>query len=277
MHLDSHQHFWKYNPNPDVSGWITDEMSVLKHDFFPLDLKLLLIDSKLDGCVSVQVEQSEEETLFLLDLANKEDMIKGVVGWIDLRSANIISRLQHFSQFKKLKGFRHIVQAEPDNEFMLRKDFCNGIKALKDFNFTYDILIYPKHLEVALKFVSLFPDQSFVIDHMAKPLIKKGELDGWQKEMHALASFENVFCKVSGMVTEASWNSWKERDFTPYLDLVFEAFGTKRMMYGSDWPVCLLAASYKSQLSIVENYIASFSETEKSDVMGRNAQRFYNL
>lgn len=277
MRFDSHQHFWKYDPNPKVSGWITDEMRVLKRDFYPQDLKPLLIENKINGCVAIQVEQSEEETIFLLNLADEENIIKGVVGWIDLRSADIVNRLKHFSQFEKLKGFRHIVQAEPDNEFLLRKDFCNGIKALKDFNFTYDILIYPQHLEAALKFVNLFPDQRFVIDHMAKPLIKKGELEGWQKEMRELASFENVFCKVSGMVTEGNWSSWKEADFKPYLDSVFEFFGTSRVMYGSDWPVCLLAASYKSQLGIIENYLASFSEPEKSDVMGGNAQRFYNL
>jgi len=252
-------------------------MRVLKRDFYPQDLKPLLIENKINGCVAIQVEQSEEETIFLLNLADEENIIKGVVGWIDLRSADIVNRLKHFSQFEKLKGFRHIVQAEPDNEFLLRKDFCNGIKALKDFNFTYDILIYPQHLEAALKFVNLFPDQRFVIDHMAKPLIKKGELEGWQKEMRELASFENVFCKVSGMVTEGNWSSWKEADFKPYLDSVFEFFGTSRVMYGSDWPVCLLAASYKSQLGIIENYLASFSEPEKSDVMGGNAQRFYNL
>ena len=252
-------------------------MSVIQRDFYPKDLKPLLIENKLDGCVSVQADQSEEETLFLLEQAETDSIVKGVVGWVDLRSPLVEERLQYFSLFKKVKGFRHIVQGEPDNNFLLRKDFHNGIRTLKKFKFTYDILIYPKQLEAALKFVSLFPDQAFVIDHIAKPLIKEGRMDNWKKEMSALASFENVFCKVSGMVTEANWKTWKESDFKPYLDLVFEAFGTKRLMYGSDWPVCLVAASYKKQFSIVENYLASLSETERSDVMGNNAQRFYSL
>lgn len=275
MRLDSHQHFWKYNPVRD--SWINDEMSVIRRDFYPQDLNPLLSQNKIDGCVSVQADQSEEETMFLLEQAEKNSIIKGVVGWVDLRSPAVEDRLQYFSQFKKIKGFRHIVQAEPDDEFLLRKYFCNGIKALKQFNFTYDILIYPKQLNAAIEFVSRFPDQPFVIDHLAKPFIKEGRMDNWEKAMTTLAGFENVFCKISGMVTEANWNTWKQSDFKPYLDLVFEKFGTKRVMYGSDWPVCLVAASYKSQLSIVENYLASFSESEKNEVMGGNAKRIYQL
>ncbi len=275
MRLDSHQHFWKYNPVRD--SWINDEMSVIRRDFYPQDLNPLLSQNKIDGCVSVQADQSEEETMFLLEQAEKNSIIKGVVGWVDLRSPAGEDRLQYFSQFKKIKGFRHIVQAEPDDEFLLRKYFCNGIKALKQFNFTYDILIYPKQLNAAIEFVSRFPDQPFVIDHLAKPFIKEGRMDNWEKAMTTLAGFENVFCKISGMVTEANWNTWKQSDFKPYLDLVFEKFGTKRVMYGSDWPVCLVAASYKSQLSIVENYLASFSESEKNEVMGGNAKRIYQL
>jgi L-fuconolactonase len=275
LRIDAHQHFWKFNPVRD--SWITEDMNVIRRDFYPQDLKPLLAENKIDGCVSVQADQSEEETLFLIDQANKEEIVKGVVGWVDLKSPSVVERLEYFSQFKKIKGFRHIVQAEPDNAFLLRKDFGNGIRALKQFNFTYDVLIYPQQLEAAIKFVFENPDQRFVIDHLAKPLIKKSQLKGWEKEMAALAVFENVHCKVSGMVTEANWLSWKESDFKPFLDVVFSSFGTKRVMYGSDWPVCLVAASYKSQLAIVENYIASFSETEKADIMGNNAIRFYNL
>lgn len=275
MRIDSHQHFWKYNPIRDA--WINKEMSVIQRDFYPHDLRPLLIENKIDGCVAVQADQSEDETLFLLEQAEREPMVKGVVGWVDLQSPRVEERLQYFSLFKKIKGFRHIVQAEPDDIFLLRKDFCNGIKSLKKFNFTYDILIYPKHLTATIEFVSRFADQPFVIDHLAKPLIKDGRLDNWKKEMSAFASFENVFCKVSGMVTEANWKTWKESDFKPYLDHVFKSFGTKRLMYGSDWPVSMVAASYKTQLSIVENYLASFSESEKADVMGGNAERFYKL
>jgi L-fuconolactonase len=275
MRLDSHQHFWKYNPIRD--SWINDDMSVIKRDFYPQDLKPLLIENKMDGCIAVQADQSEEETLFLLEQAEKDSIVKGVVGWVDLKSPLVEERLQYFSLFKKIKGFRHIVQGEADDKFLLRNDFCNGIEALGKFKFTYDILVYPRQLEAVLKFVSLFPNQPFVIDHLAKPFIKDGRMDNWKKEISALATFENVYCKVSGMVTEANWKTWKESDFKPYLDLVFESFGTKRLMYGSDWPVCLVAASYKKQLSIVENYLVSFSETERNDVMVNNAQRFYSL
>ena len=252
-------------------------MSDIQRDFYPQDLKPLLIENKLDGCVAVQADQSENETFFLLEQAEQEPMVKGVVGWVDLKSLLVEERLQYFSLFKKIKGFRHIVQGEPDTNFLLRTDFCHGIKLLKKFNFTYDILIYPKQLETTIKFVSRFPDQPFVIDHLAKPLIKEGKMNNWKKEIVELAKFENVFCKVSGMVTEANWKTWNEADFKSYLDVVFESFGTKRLMYGSDWPVCLVAASYNKQLSIVEDYLASFSESERGDVMGNNAQRFYNL
>jgi L-fuconolactonase len=275
LRIDSHQHFWKYNPVRDA--WITEDMQAIRRDFLPADLEPILKENGIDGCVPVQADQSEEETLFLLNHAETNSFIKGVVGWVDLRAPAVEDRLAYFSQFKKVKGFRHIVQGEPDDAFLLRKDFQKGISKLKEFNYTYDILIYPRHLEAAIKFVHQFPNQLFVIDHLAKPMIKKGQLNNWHKEMAALASFDNVYCKVSGMVTEASWHTWKESDFKPFLDVVFETFGTKRVMYGSDWPVCLVAASYKSQLSIVENYLASFSVSEKYNVMGNNAQRFYNL
>lgn len=275
MRIDSHQHFWKYNPVRD--GWITDKMPAIRRDFFPKDLKINLVEFKMDGCVAVQADQSEQETFFLLEQAEKDPIVKGIVGWVDLKSALVKERLEYFSQFKSIKGFRHIVQGEPDNEFLLRKDFCNGIKLLSRHKFTYDILIFPKQLEAAIKFVSLFPNQLFVIDHLAKPFIKDGRMDNWKKYIANLAGFENVYCKISGLVTEGNWDTWKESEFKPYLDLAFEQFGSKRLMYGSDWPVCLLAASYKSQLSIVENYLASFSEAEKNDVMGGNAVRFYGL
>lgn len=275
LRIDSHQHFWKYDPVRDA--WINHEMRVIQRDFAPGDLKPILAENNFDGCVSVQADQSEDETHFLLRQAEKNPFIKGVVGWVNLLSPDVQNRLSFFSQFKKIKGFRHIVQGESDDKFMLRKDFQNGIRALKQFKFTYDILIYPKQLHAAVELVRQFPDQLFVIDHIAKPFIKEGRLDNWKNAMVTLAGHDNVYCKVSGMVTEADWKNWKEIDFIPYLDVVFDSFGTKRLMYGSDWPVCLVAASYKSQLSVVENYLASFSASERTDLMGGNAVRFYNL
>ncbi len=275
MMIDSHQHFWQYHPEKDA--WITDNMKVIQQDFMPNDLKEELIKNKIEGCVAVQADQSENETHFLVDQASKNDFIKGVVGWVDLCADNIEERLDYFSQFNIVKGFRHIVQAEQDVAFLLRDDFCNGISLLEKYNFTYDVLIEPKHLVHAIKFVQQFPNQKFVIDHLAKPFIKDQLIHQWAKDIQRIAHHENVFCKISGMVTEADWNNWKQQDFTPYLDVVFNSFGVDRVMYGSDWPVCLVASSYQDQLSIVNDYLNPFSESETKKVMGINAQNFYNL
>jgi L-fuconolactonase len=277
--IDSHQHFWKYNPVRD--SWITEEMKVIKRDFSPEDLWPILLENKIDGCVSVQADQSEEETQFLLNLAGQNSFIKGVVGWVDLKSLQTQERLHFYSQFHKLKGFRHVVQSEK-NGFLTQQDFLAGIGALRDFNFTYDILIYSRQLEETISFIKKFPDQKFVIDHIAKPSIKDKEFKSWAKSMSMIAAFENVYCKLSGMVTEAApiaigGKSWKPEDFSPYLDHIVGQFGTHRIMYGSDWPVCLVAASYNQQLSLVENFISKLSTTEKESIMGGNAISFYNL
>lgn len=275
MRIDSHQHFWKYHPVKDA--WISDEMKVIQRDFLPADLLPLLKAKCIDGCVSVQADQSEEETHFLLQLAKENDFIKGVVGWIDLRSENLETRLEYFSQYKKLKGFRHIVQAEPEDEFMLQEDFCTGISKLAKYNFTYDLLILPKHLPYATALVKRFPQQSFVIDHLAKPDFKQIDFAVWEKEIRAIAACPNVMCKVSGLVTEADWNNWKKSDFTYCLDVVTEVFGIDRLMFGSDWPVSLLAASYGESSDIVEDYFSKFSNEEQDKFWGQNAIEFYHL
>jgi L-fuconolactonase len=275
MVIDSHQHFWRYHPIKDA--WITDNMKVIQQDFMPNDLKEELVKNNIDGCVAVQADQSENETHFLVDQAGNNDFIKGVVGWVDLCADNIEERLNYFSQFNIVKGFRHIVQAEQDDEFLLREDFCNGISLLEKYNFTYDLVIAPTHLVHATKFAQQFPNQKFIIDHLAKPFIKDQQIDHWEKDIQRIAHHENVFCKISGLVTEADWKNWKQKDFTPYLDVTFNAFGVDRVMYGSDWPVCLLASSYQEQLSIINNYLNPFSENEIKKVMGINAQNFYNL
>ena len=210
--IDSHQHFWKYDPVKDA--WINDDMKVIQRDFMPEDLEPLLHENGIDGCIAVQADQSEAETHFLLELAQNNDFVKGVVGWVDLRIPDLKSRLDYFSQFKKLKGFRHIVQAEPEDDFLLKDDFCNGIAQLEQYNFTYDILILPKHLPYAVELVKRFPNQKFVIDHLAKPNFKQNDFSDWKKGIIVLAKCENVYCKVSGLVTEADWNNWSETDFT---------------------------------------------------------------
>lgn len=274
MRIDTHQHFWKFDPQRDA--WITDDMSVIQRNFLPEDLRPVLQKHQFDGCIAVQADTSEKETKFLLDLAGQHPFIKGVVGWLDLCSPTIDERLEYFSKYKKLKGLRHIVQAEPDG-FMLRKDFQRGIAALEKYNLTYDILIFPHQLEEAIKLVETFPNQKFILDHCAKPYIKDGKITTWKSQIETLSGFENVVCKVSGLTTEADWNSWDKTSMQPYLDVVFNAFGTKRTLFGSDWPVSLLAGNYAATVGLVEDYISTFSETEQQQIMGMNAKTWYHL
>ena len=274
MTIDSHQHFWIFDPVKD--SWITPEMEAIRRDFLPADLKPVLDANGIDGCVAVQADQTDAETEFLLHLAAADDFIKGVVGWIDLRSDNLYDRLEAYSQFEQLKGFRHIVQGQPAG-FLLQPDFIQGVEQLAAFDFTYDILIYPDQLSEAYEFAKQLPKVRFVLDHLAKPLIKKSEIESWAKDIKKLSELSNVSCKVSGIVTEADWVNWEKSNFRPYLDVVFEAFGTKHLLFGSDWPVCLVAAQYADMKAIVTDYIASFSKNEQADVMGNNAVRFYNL
>lgn len=274
MIIDSHHHLWKYAPF--THAWITDEMKVLQRDFLPKEFLDVLNKHSVEGCVVVQASQTEEETEFLLSLANEYEFIKGVVGWVDLKSPDLELRLEYFSQFKKLKGFRHVVQSEPAG-FLSDTQFIEGVRKLNKFNFTYDLLIYHYQLKEAVSFLQQVTDVNIVVDHLAKPSIKTKELASWKSYMRIAAYYDNVYCKVSGMVTEADWHNWREDDFIPYLDEVFAMFGTQRVMYGSDWPVCLLAASYEKQLSLIQRYLSGFSDGEKELVMGKNAKIFYNL
>lgn len=272
--IDSHQHFWKFDPMRD--SWIDDSMRQIQRDFLPEDLLPLLAENKFQGCVAVQASQSEEETGFLLDLASKNDFIKGVVGWVDLRDENISERLSHFSKYKKLKGFRHVVQGEPD-DFMFRKDFRNGISALKQFDFRYDILIFHRQLPAAIDLAKSFPEQAFVIDHIAKPDIKSGDIASWKKGIEEIAKFKNVSCKISGMVTEADWNQWKPSDLKPYLDVIFENFSADKLMFGSDWPVCNVASDYTEVVKTLEDYISQLSTQDQNKIWYENAKSFYKL
>jgi L-fuconolactonase len=275
MRIDSHQHFWKFNPVKDA--WISNEMNVLKRDFLPNELNSLLKKNNFQGCIVVQSDQSEDETNFLLQLAEENDFIKGVVGWVDLLDINLHARLEHFSKFKKLKGFRHIIQAEPMDDFILRKDFCKGISQLSSYNFTFDILIFPKHLKYVTKFLKKFPDQKFVIDHLAKPDFKNRDFFEWEKGIREIALNPNVYCKVSGLVTEADWKNWSESDFTYCLDLITELFGNNRLMFGSDWPVSLLSATYKETCRLLENYYSNYPHEFQNQFWGQNAIEFYKL
>jgi L-fuconolactonase len=273
MVIDAHQHFWRFNRVRDA--WITEEMAVIRRDFLPNDLAPELDANGVDATIAVQADQSEAETEFLLGLAEGNRRIAGVVGWVDLRSPDVEARLEHFSRFKKLRGVRHVAQAEPDDRFVVQPDFVRGVSLLKKFNLTYDILIYPRQLPAAIELVAKLPDQKFVVDHLAKPEIAAKEIEPWASQIREIASNPNVFCKLSGMVTEAAWKKWKAGDFEPYLEVVFDAFGAQRLMFGSDWPVCLVAATYKQAKDIVASYVDRHAPDAKSAIFGENAQRFY--
>jgi len=242
MRIDAHQHFWHFNPVRDA--WITDAMAVLKRDYLRTDLGPELARHRIDATIVVQADQSEAETGFLLDLAERHSFIAGVVGWVDLRSPNLRQRLEHFSKYDHLVGFRHIVQAERDDHFLLQHDFLRGLRQLQPYGYTYDLLVYPRQLPAAVELAARLPEQAFVLDHAGKPEIRSGHRGGWKQHIRELAAHPNVYCKLSGLVTEADWNNWTPEQCKPYLDCVFEAFGPSRLMFGSDWPVCLLAASY---------------------------------
>jgi L-fuconolactonase len=274
MQVDTHVHFWKYKKSKD--NWITNDMKVLQQDYFPETISLTLKRNDIDGCVAVQAYQTELETLFLIELAKTHDIIKGVVGWVDLQKENIEERLLYFSQYPVIKGWRHIVQSEP-NDFLLGKNFQRGIAALQPYNYTYDVLIYHHQLKPALEFVSRFPEQKFVIDHCAKPDIANKKIDEWKSLMQEIAKNPNVYCKLSGLFTEAKWKQWSPNEFYPYLDVVFDAFGTDRLMFGSDWPVILLSGIYVQWKSLLEKYMENFEEEEREKVFGRNAIQFYYL
>lgn len=274
MIIDSHVHFWKYDKIRD--SWITDDMQVLQQDYLPETIAGILKRNEVNGAVAVQADQSELETLFLKELAETHPVIKGVVGWIDLQNENILERLQYFSQFPIIKGWRHIVQAERD-DFLSRENLLRGIRALQAYNYTYDILVYHNQLKFVLEFVNKFPEQKFVIDHCAKPDIKNKKTDEWKVMMKELAEHPNMYCKLSGLFTEAKWKEWSAADFYPYLDVVFNAFGTNRLLFGSDWPVMLLSGMYIQWKSLLEKYMENFVQEEKQKVFGNNAVTFYNL
>lgn len=271
--IDSHVHFWKYDKKRDA--WMND-MKTLQQDYLPPTLAGTLKRNGVAGCVAVQADQSELETHFLVELAKTHTIIRGVVGWIDLQKENVEERLNYFSQYPVIKGWRHIVQSEPD-DFLLRPAFLKGVSALQPYNYTYDVLIYPKQLKTALEFVSKFPEQKLVIDHCAKPNIAGKEIDEWTTSIEAIAKSPNVYCKLSGLFTEAKWKQWSPAEFYPYLDIVFDAFGTDRVLFGSDWPVILVSGMYVQWKSLLEKYMEAFSIEEKEKVFGKNAIAFYSL
>ncbi len=275
MILDSHQHFWKYKK--ETHSWINDEMAVIRRDFLPEDLEKVYKENKVDGCIAVQADQTIQENEFLIKLSKENSFIKGIVGWVDFQSNTVVNDLEKYQDFSIIKGFRHIVQAEADPNFILRKNFIHGISNLEQYNYVYDILVLPHQLGAVLEFVKLFPNQKFVIDHIAKPYIKDGFFSGWAVLIAEIAKHENVYCKISGMITEADYNTWTPEQIEPYMQLILKSFGSKRIMYGSDWPVCLVAGGYKTVISLTTNFIRKLTTTEQNAIMGNTASEFYNL
>jgi L-fuconolactonase len=273
--IDSHQHFWKYDPGE--YSWIDERMGILKRDFLPEHLRTELVGAGFDACIAVQARQSLEETRFLLELAERNPFVAGVVGWVDLRAGDVQLQLERFAGARKLVGIRHIVQAEPDDRFLLREDFCRGVEALQAFGLAYDILVYPRQLRAAIEFAARFPKMRFVLDHLAKPEIKKGETSGWARQLRELAAQPHVLCKLSGLVTEADWGSWTIEQIRPCLDVALECFGPGRLMIGSDWPVCTLAADYARTMGVVLDHLQGLPPAERDAVLGGNAQKFWRL
>jgi L-fuconolactonase len=274
MQIDAHQHFWAYDKQH--YGWIDDSMQPLQRDFLPADLKALLNENDLDGCVAVQARESFSETDFLLALAAAHPWIKKVVGWLDLRSELLEPELERLESVPALAGFRQVLQ-HLDPEVLDDSRFRAGLKRMQDNDYTFDLLIYPQHLSAVTRLVTDYPDQRFVIDHLAKPRIASGGLQEWSRSISAIAKRENVFCKLSGMVTEADWKQWTAEQLHPYMDVAFAAFGPQRLMYGSDWPVALLAGQYQEVKQVVDNYLEAFSDDEKQRVMGGTACEFYGI
>ena len=275
MRIDSHQHFWRYQPAD--YPWIGERMGVLKRDYLPQELEPLLEASGFDGTIAVQAQQATAETDWLLELADRHAFIRGVVGWADLRSDAAPSELARLARRAKLVGVRHIVHDEPDDDFLLRADFRRGLARLREHGLVYDLLLFPKHLPRALRVVAELPDQPFVLDHIGKPANRDGLVSPWREDLRRLADFPNVSCKLSGMVTEARWDAWRPDELYPYLDVVLEAFGASRLMIGSDWPVCTLAGDYARTLGVVVDWAARLPAADRSGILGWNAARIYGL
>jgi L-fuconolactonase len=275
MKIDAHQHFWKYNDQDYV--WMTDGMDKLRKDHLPADLLPLMGATAIDGTVAVQARQSLEESNWLLQLADKYPFIRAVVGWVDLRSAGVGEQLEQLARHPKFRGVRHVVHDEPDDNFMLQESFLNGLSQIKRFGLTYDLLLFPRHLPIGCDVVKRFPHQLFVLDHIAKPPVRSKEIEPWARDLKRLAEFDNVFCKISGLVTESKWDAWKAQDFEPYLDVVLGAFGPHRLMIGSDWPVCTLAADYSSVINLGVDYIGRLSADEQHAILEKNPIAFYSI
>ncbi|MCW3805856.1 amidohydrolase family protein [Plebeiibacterium marinum] len=275
MVIDSHHHFWKYNTAE--FGWIDDRMSRIRRDFLPGDLLSEIKEAGVEGVVTVQARQSLLETDWLLEVAKAHDFIRGVVGWLPIQNGDFYKWLERYCCYQKLVGLRHVVQDEPDERFILGRNFNEGIKKITEAGLVYDILVFDKHLPCVIEFVKSHPNQLFVLDHIAKPKIREGYLSPWKENMKQLAALDNVYCKISGMVTEADFENWREEDLQPYFDVVLELFSPDRLLFGSDWPVCLVGIKYGRWVELVKKQVKRLSEDEQDAILKQNAIRVYGL
>ena len=273
--IDTHHHFWKYSTAE--YGWIGDDMKMIRRDFLPADLKKTLDEAGVSGAVSVQARTIVEESDWLLSMAEKHDFLRGVVGWVPLTEKDVEKHLERLSAHKKFKGVRHVIQGEPDDNYILRPDYNAGIKKLLKYKLRYDILIFERQLKPSIKFVDQHPNQMFILDHIAKPKIKERILSPWREDMIALGKRPNVYCKISGMITEADHKKWTSADLAPYLDTALQAFGPKRLMFGSDWPVMLVAGQYKPWVELIKEAIKRYSTAEQEQILSKNAITAYGL
>jgi L-fuconolactonase len=273
--IDAHHHLWRYSPRD--YGWITPDMEVLQRNFLAADLESEMRTAGVEGSIVVQARQSMKETQWLLDLADRSSSILGVVGWVPLTASNLPAVLKKLEGSRKLKGVRHVIQDEPNDDFILQEDFNEGITALQSTDLVYDILIHERHLPQTIAFVKRHPSQIFVLDHIAKPRIRDGVMEPWKENLKRLAEYENIFCKLSGMVTEADWATWTLDGLRPYLDAVLDAFGAERLMVGSDWPVCILASTYKQWWSALHEWCSGMSQLQAEEILGGTARRVYKL
>ena len=273
--IDSHQHFWTYNVNRDV--WITEEMGRIRKNFYPNDSVELFAQNQIDGCIAVQADSSEEETFFLISLAEQSEFIKGIVGWVDLQSINIESQLTYFSQFEKIVGFRHVVQSESDPNFLARPNFLKGVQLLDTFDFSYDLLIYPNQLNAGIEFCKKNANQRIVLDHLAKPPIKSGDISEWKKNIEKFKELENVSAKISGLITEAEWYNYNEKDILHIIEIALEVFGSDRLMFGTDYPVVLVADELSNWVKTFNKSISQLSSNEIKKITIDNCLQFYKI
>jgi len=275
MRIDAHQHFWNHDPIKHF--WINDDIKVIKRDFSPGDLAPLLKESKFDGTIAVQADETMAETTFLLDLARKNDYIKAVVGWVDLRKEAVEEDLLMLKSQQKLAGFRCIMQGTEDEAYLKNSVFLKNVSRLTQFDFTYDLLVFHNQMESLVRFTDKLQDNRLILDHIGKPDIKNKQIKQWKEQLRILSSNPNIYCKLSGMLTEADHQRWTYDDIMPYMETAAEYFGVDRLCFGSDWPVCLLAGSFKQVHDVVDRFVEQLNTTEREKIFGTNTAAFYKI